>query len=186
MILLNSGKTDGVDHNKFWIATISDDGLIVHTKWGRVGTSGQSKDYSFPSKREAERFLDSKVYDKMRGGGYTVIQEPQFKRLQATAAVIGSKNKVTDVQWVEIMSGNKCKEIPEQRLGSPECLPGIRVKFSLPDNSQVHYLMFTMSGSDLEAKYSYNSLGPFVDLPDMKEVKTLASKILNSLSEIGL
>ena len=58
----------GGNNNKFWHAEI--DGTTVKTNWGRVGATGQFKDYHFSSTYEAQRKLDSLVNSKL-AKGYT-------------------------------------------------------------------------------------------------------------------
>jgi poly [ADP-ribose] polymerase 2/3/4 len=51
------------NNNKFWNVILFDDGM-VRTEWGRVGDSGQSKD--FPG--AGQSFFDSKIREKTRKG----------------------------------------------------------------------------------------------------------------------
>jgi len=62
--------TDCVEenHNKFWTGELYNDGMVI-TRWGRVGDSGQSKE--FPG--AGVSFLEKKLREK-EGKGYRVIE----------------------------------------------------------------------------------------------------------------
>ena len=62
--------TDCVEenHNKFWTGELYSDGMVI-TRWGRVGDSGQSKE--FPG--AGVSFLEKKLREK-EGKGYRVIE----------------------------------------------------------------------------------------------------------------
>jgi predicted DNA-binding WGR domain protein len=62
-------RNTSAGHSKFWKAEL---GLkVVRCSWGRIGTSGQSKDFTFASQMAAQCHFDSKVSEKL-GHGYTV------------------------------------------------------------------------------------------------------------------
>lgn len=63
------------NHNKFWeIDTPVQVGsaFIVTTRWGRIGTYGDSKPQTFYSRGQAESFVQKKIIEKI-GRGYTEI-----------------------------------------------------------------------------------------------------------------
>lgn len=57
----------GDGHNKFWSAQIQQ-GNVVHVAWGKIGTKGQSKDYSFQHMADAQAFFDKKHHEKVAEG----------------------------------------------------------------------------------------------------------------------
>lgn len=65
-------KADGeVNSNKFWEA-IQNNG-IINCRWGRLGNSGQTKDFHFNSPEEAARYVEKKKREKIKEG-YTELQ----------------------------------------------------------------------------------------------------------------
>jgi len=121
-------------HNKFWIAEYNKSTKIVTTKWGRIGTKGQSKTKPFPTDYQAESWISSATYKKQEKGyvnqyDYKPITDHTLQKLATIAAIIGTQNKCQDPQWVEIDLNNKSyKKIDENRLQHPECYPGLRLR----------------------------------------------------------
>ena len=54
-------------HNKFWEVEV--DGVLLHRRWGRIGTNGQSKTETFANRFEAED-EERKLISEKLGGGY--------------------------------------------------------------------------------------------------------------------
>ena len=126
----------GSEHNKFWTGQLHESTCSVVTRWGRIGTKGQTKTKSFGSVYQAANFLDTKFREKRRKG-YTdklngeSIDPANLDKLAVEAAVVGTQNKCHNMQWVEIISGDspdvRFKSIPDERLYDPECVPGLLV-----------------------------------------------------------
>lgn len=62
--LIDSSK----NHYKFWEAELSDSSTTLITRWGRIGTRGQSKHYEFASNISASWAYWEKVAEKRRKG----------------------------------------------------------------------------------------------------------------------
>ena len=56
--------------NKFWEVTVSGDSLTA--RWGRIGTSGQTKEKTFASNKEAQVDAD-KQFKKKVSKGYVEV-----------------------------------------------------------------------------------------------------------------
>tara|TARA_R110000868_G_scaffold115679_9_gene308795 strand:+ start:1679 stop:2299 length:621 start_codon:yes stop_codon:yes gene_type:complete len=126
------------EHNKFWAASWDDKTNEVTVRWGRMGTKGQSQVKQFEASHSAVRFIDGKFHEKQRKGYSTTfngkeITQAALDRLHTEAAIVGTQNKCHDFKWVEVnveSNGDVCfREIPEERLYSPECHPAILVNF---------------------------------------------------------
>jgi len=68
-----SNRSEG--HSKFWhgkLVHLATGGAVVMCQWGRLGTTGQSKDFTFSSPRKAREFLDAKCLEKL-GRGYEEV-----------------------------------------------------------------------------------------------------------------
>jgi predicted DNA-binding WGR domain protein len=60
--------------NKFWEGRV--DGSALVTRWGKVGTGGQSKSFAFSTHAEAKTALDDKVREKTKKGYVAVSSSP--------------------------------------------------------------------------------------------------------------
>jgi predicted DNA-binding WGR domain protein len=128
----------GDEHNKFWAAWWDEQTDLVHVRWGRIGTKGQSKTHNKSGRYSSIRFIESK-FDEKRRKGYTdkhngkPITQATLDRLHTEAAVVGTQNKCHNFQWVEIETeaGEAVffKNITEDRLYDPACNPAIVVDF---------------------------------------------------------
>lgn len=138
------------NHNKFWAAYWDSDANVVHIRWGRIGTKGQSQRKPVSGQFEASRLIDNKVYEKQRKG-YQKVEHAKFEELMATAAIVGSANKCDDMQWMEIISTDpiQVKSIQESRLYDPDCEPGLSITLETRkayDGQNRFRLLFTNSG----------------------------------------
>lgn len=90
---------EGGKHNKFWSSEIRPDHTVI-TRWGRLGTKGQSKTFEFNSDWAAQDFIDKKVTEKLRKGYREV--EPEIldlKKLQAE--LTGPEYKIKYLKFVK-------------------------------------------------------------------------------------
>lgn len=56
------------NHYKFWEAELPDESTTLITRWGRIGTAGTSKSFSFASRYKALEEFHKKVALKLRKG----------------------------------------------------------------------------------------------------------------------
>jgi len=124
------------EHNKFWAGRLDENTNTVETRWGRIGTKGQSQTKTFSSTYQAANFLENKLHEKRRKG-YTdkfngeSIDSAVLEKLAVEAAIVGTQNKCHSMEWVEIVGEKNgrlsYKMIPDQRLYEPDCVPGLLV-----------------------------------------------------------
>jgi predicted DNA-binding WGR domain protein len=93
-ILINSDGTS----NKFWTYEIDQDCTVI-TKWGRVGTAGQTKPFKFTTLMEAEGFGRAKVEEKI-GRGYHEVTEHFYELETLKAQIAGGKTKVERIKFI--------------------------------------------------------------------------------------
>ncbi|PSF28545.1 hypothetical protein C7H19_24560, partial [Aphanothece hegewaldii CCALA 016] len=55
-------------HYKFWEAELTEGSTTLITRWGRIGTRGQSKSYPFVSYAAASQQYEEKIASKRRKG----------------------------------------------------------------------------------------------------------------------
>lgn len=93
--------TDCVEenHNKFWTGELYDNGMVI-TRWGRVGDSGQSKE--FPG--AGASFLEKKLREK-EGKGYRVI-DAVGKNTPPTSGKTVVTSQLSDIARKQIKSNN--------------------------------------------------------------------------------
>lgn len=90
---------DEGNHNKFWIADASagartsGNGLDVEISWGRLGTKGRSKIYSFKNEYDRALFLDQKIREKERKN-YREVDWEHYCNLKLTAEMVGTTYKL--------------------------------------------------------------------------------------------
>jgi predicted DNA-binding WGR domain protein len=94
MIYIN--RTDA--SNKFW--SYEPQGNNVLVKWGRVGTTGQSKLHTFGSTHERDRYINNIVSEK-EDKGYKVVTEEKLNEESETAKTLGIQWKINRTEWVE-------------------------------------------------------------------------------------
>ena len=58
-----------VNHRKYWVVTRLSP-TLVRCAWGRIGTKGQSKDFSFTTAYRTTDFVNKKIREKL-GKGYS-------------------------------------------------------------------------------------------------------------------
>lgn len=71
------------NHYKFWEAELSHSCTTLITRWGRIGTAGQSKSDEFASHSSAFQEFQKKVAEKRRKG----YQEVAFSRPEAATPI---------------------------------------------------------------------------------------------------
>lgn len=87
--------TDGTS-NKFWGYKIK--GMTVTCKWGRLGTAGQSKDFSFKDQYDLDEFIEDKTEEKLNKG-YEERSPEQLELETTVAQTIGVGNKVEEIAF---------------------------------------------------------------------------------------
>lgn len=145
------------NHNKFWAAHWDDNTNLVHVRWGRMGTAGQSQTKPFTNSYEAINFIDNKYREKIRKGYSDRIDGKKvdrqlFEKLTIEAAIVGTQNKCSNMQWVEITNPNTMQHTPisDERLFSPDCNPAILVSLETRkkyDGQNNFKLLFTFDKS---------------------------------------
>lgn len=69
MVLVRRFAFIGGRSAKFWeVQVMGSDSTIVATRWGRIGTPGQTKDYRFQNAQNAKGFVQKKVSEKLKKG----------------------------------------------------------------------------------------------------------------------
>jgi len=68
-----------VGHNKFWEARVRPirGGVVLAARWGRIGSSGQSAEWTFDDAEAAQRELTRKVRSKL-AKGYVQVEGPSL------------------------------------------------------------------------------------------------------------
>ena len=94
--------TDCVEenHNKFWTGELYNDGMVI-TRWGRVGDSGQSKE--FPG--AGVSFLEKKLREK-EGKGYRVIETVNAASSSVTTKTVTPTSDLKNLAHKQIKSNN--------------------------------------------------------------------------------
>lgn len=146
-ILINQSS----GHNKFWAASWDESNNTVNMRWGRIGTKGQYQVKKFGSKSDAINFISKKVYEKQaKGYSNTIngakITEAELNKVNTIAAIIGTQNKCSNFQWVEIKEHGdslKYELISEDRLYDPNCNPGILIDVEMRENSLKFRFLFS-------------------------------------------
>ena len=95
-----------VDHrNAFWSYEYQGDCSVI-TKWGRIGTSGQSqtKDYGSSSRRDREI---SKLISEKINKGYKPETEESLQKETAVAEALGSQSKIQNLYFVAARNNNE-------------------------------------------------------------------------------
>ena len=95
--------------NKFWKYTILSN-YHVQCEWGRLGLAGQSNEKPFSSRYSAEAFATKKVAEKAKKG-YVEKTKTELKDEERTAQEIGTRNKISRMQWVRKKAGKKLQHI---------------------------------------------------------------------------
>ncbi len=87
-------KADGeVNSNKFWEAIQNN--TVINCRWGRLGNSGQTKDFQFSSPEEAQRYVEKKKKEKIKEG---------YSELSTIESGVSSPVDVKEVARREIKS----------------------------------------------------------------------------------
>lgn len=85
--------------NKFWGYKVS--GLTVTCKWGRLGTAGQLKNFSFDSQYDLDKFIGDKTNEKL-DKGYEEKSPEQLELETVVAQTIGVGNKLERIHFVQV------------------------------------------------------------------------------------
>ncbi len=138
-------------HSKFWAATLVEATNTATIRWGRLGTKGQNQTKTFGTLYEAGEFINGKMREKTRKG-YEKIDQTKFDKLSLEAVIVGSQNKCSDLQWVEITNDKTLahKAATETRLQDPDCNPGINVRLQTKkkyDGRDSFTLLFTFTNA---------------------------------------
>lgn len=120
---------DSEKHNKVWSAELTNNGVItVETKWGRLGTKGQSKTETFYSEYEAKHAIEKKRNEKERKG-YFEIDEAEYRLKHLEAEIVGSECKIIDLHFVELTGETEGKTqyrvVHPTNLSDPSCTPQV-------------------------------------------------------------
>ena len=123
------------DANKFWEGAV--EGSALTTRWGKVGTAGQSKTKSFPSAQAAQKELEALVREKVgkgyveerAGGGGTA--SPPSPPSPGPAAPTPRLGKYTGalVAWLEDQPKRDVPEPTVTQWLAKETRPGLRALF---------------------------------------------------------
>jgi len=80
--------------NKFWeIERVADD---VHVRWGRIGTKGQARAYSFHDEGRARHFAMQKCDEKKRKG-YRLVDKRKTRN--SSTNLMSKKREKRDPSW---------------------------------------------------------------------------------------
>ena len=94
--------------NKFWGYKVN--GLTVTCKWGRLGTAGQQKDFSFKSQYDLDEFIEDKTEEKVNKG-YEEKSPEQLDLETTVAKTIGVGNKIESIHFVQLNERGNRKSI---------------------------------------------------------------------------
>ncbi len=116
ILIDTSGKS-----NKFWMVRYNTATNNVESRWGRLGTNGQSKTES-----GSRSYADTLYYNKRtkRSAQYRECSKEQYERLQACCKALGTSNKMTNIRWVDIADG-MARVVTVEELAHPKVTPGI-------------------------------------------------------------
>src|ERR1051326_5562668 len=81
--------------SKFWEITL--DGLSVTTRWGRIGTAGQSKAKTFATEAAARREHDGLVAEKVKKGYKPAAASPDGPPPARAAAPAKARGRRADL-----------------------------------------------------------------------------------------
>src|SRR5882672_249694 len=85
--------------NKFWGYKVK--GLVVTCKWGRLGTTGQQKDFPFSDQWDLDKFIADKTDEKL-DKGYEEKSPEQLELETTVAKTIGVGNKLERIHFVQV------------------------------------------------------------------------------------
>lgn len=91
-------------HNKFYI--IERSGTSVTTVNGRLGTGGTVRVEQCSDQWDAESYANRKHHDRLNHN-YEVVALDEFKKAQTEAAIVGSANKCSKIEWLITNKGDK-------------------------------------------------------------------------------
>lgn len=94
--------------NKFWGYKIN--GMTVTCKWGRLGTAGQSKDFSFKTQYDLNEFVNDKTEEKTNKG-YDEMSPEQLELETTVAQTIGVGNKIEKISFAQLVGTGPKKKI---------------------------------------------------------------------------
>lgn len=80
-------------HNKFWYVTKYSDNSVL-CEWGRVDLTKQEKSFTFGSSEEADKFIEGKIKDKLKG---KKGEEPYVEK-NVISTVSATSQKLTGAQ----------------------------------------------------------------------------------------
>lgn len=127
-ILINKST----NHNKYWIAEYDQTKLTVN--WGRIGTKGGKKEYTFSSPAAAKDHYNSQVHKKQLDG-YKKVTEHTYNKLTLEANIIGNRNKIILNHWVRIEKRDQQRPlytpIEERELSNPNQEVGLLTLIAL-------------------------------------------------------
>lgn len=115
--------------NKFWgykNEALPLGGFKVTCSWGRVGTAGQSKVFTFPNQWDADSFVLDKMEEKM-AKGYTETTKEQLDLQITVAQTIGVGNKIDKLIFVK-REVNKLVALDPKKLHDPGIEPMVYAK----------------------------------------------------------
>lgn len=114
------------EHSKFYIIRYDSTGMS-YARYGRLGTKGKPENKQHGSEYIAASFVHDKYNEKIRKG-YAQISKADFDKKAMEAAIVGSQNKCTAFQWIEV-KGEFVTYANEERIAHPDCKVGIYVEF---------------------------------------------------------
>jgi len=111
------------NHNKFWACRYDESTKIVHSRWGRIGTGGQTQQVTMANDYEAAELIDKKRREKGRKG-YNPVDRKKFDEMNLQAAIVGTNNKCHSLRWVNVKEAG-FSLATDTELQDPNCNPGI-------------------------------------------------------------
>lgn len=129
------------EHNKTWSYEILQEANGQHTvrcKWGRLGTNGQQKDFSFNSLYSAEDFARGKTAEKT-AKGYHWVADEVLELLTVRAKILGTNYKCTDLNFVLPIGPNKYRIMEAEKLADPSLSP--KVWCVILANGQAYHIL---------------------------------------------
>jgi predicted DNA-binding WGR domain protein len=181
-------------HNKFWRADITPRGASVHVvtcKWGRLGTTGQNKEFEFHSQYQAERFVHQKFREKQRKG-YEEVDDKTYDLHVFRGALVGAGAKIDQLCWVKkkycaVSSQTNYEEMTDiAAMADPSYEPTIYAKIRFTGKRGEYSLIITLDSilhsSQCDYTYLSGSTRRF-SLIEPQEITDESPKILRNLKE---
>lgn len=168
----------GGKHNKFWSAEVDSD-YNVTCKWGRMGTTGQSKTFKHYSEWAAQSFIDKKAAAKKKKG-YREVEDKTYDLHAFRSKLVGAGGKIDKICWVKPdPNSNWLTEIHDMsEIANPEYNPTIYIDYILTGNRGWYQLLITTDSVCYIGNKTFEC-----QLEDFKEITDQSPKILRDLKD---